>query len=218
MTIECERFCENQMLKVNPSLVIVNQIHPNFRCVTDKMKTIIESFFHIQLFLPRVLEEETFLIDAFVDELLLGHKFIVCVFAVAVEIEDRLTLVLEFLDILADTSVRLIEFLVTFLPRIEYDSFEQFFVLGIRFDGFQELNKLLLERSFLNGFGVSAFLASMVVVRIAFAVTTSSVAPREWLIAMLTQNESPQWKVRIVKHTRLTLEMISAFHVLALSE
>ncbi|MBM3204497.1 hypothetical protein FJZ48_00755 [Candidatus Uhrbacteria bacterium] len=61
------------------------------------------------------------MIDALVDQVLLSYKFVICVFAVAMKIEDGLTFVLEFLDILANTSIGLIKFLVPFLPGIKND-------------------------------------------------------------------------------------------------
>ncbi|MEI7512333.1 MAG: hypothetical protein WCK01_02635 [Candidatus Uhrbacteria bacterium] len=148
----------------------------------------------------------------------MGHEFIIRVLAVAVKVEDGLTFVLEFLNILANASIGLIEFLVAILPRIKNNSLEQLFVLGVGLNGFQELNEFLLESTFLYGFGVRAFLAPVVIVRITLAVTTSSIASRERLIAMLANDETPQGKIRIIENARLAFEMISALHVLALSE
>lgn len=62
-----------------------------------------------------------------------------------------------------------------------------------------------------------AFLASMMIVGIAFAVTTSSVTTGKRLIA-LTGDETSQWKIRIIENARLALEMISAFYILTLNE
>ncbi|HWQ99788.1 MAG TPA: hypothetical protein VN397_03005 [Candidatus Methylomirabilis sp.] len=134
------------------------------------------------------------------------------------KVEDGLTFVLEFLDILPDTSIRLVEFLVAFLPRIKYDGLKQLFVFAIGLDGFQELNELLLEYNLLYGFGMRTLLAPVVVVRMTFASATTRIAPREWLIAVLANNEPSQRKLWVIEYARLALEMQAALHTLALSE